>query len=168
MYPCNISPSFATLTFLGSPSILSLFLDLCLPSMADQLLSTAPDYHSLPENYIRPEDQRPLLAEVDSDAHIPVIDMGVPDRSHVVSQIGHACRSYGFFQVSSHTHTAQDSTVFRIGSALYDYWLMFVYRWWTMECQLSWCWGCWWSLENFSASLRRRRPSSTRMIHPRR
>ncbi|CAL9159581.1 unnamed protein product [Musa hybrid cultivar] len=70
--------------------------------MADQLLSTAPDYHSLPENYIRPEDQRPVLAEVVSDAHIPAIDMGAPDRSHVVSQIGHACRSYGFFQVVNH------------------------------------------------------------------
>ncbi|RWW11250.1 hypothetical protein GW17_00025152 [Ensete ventricosum] len=99
-----------------------------LPSMADQLLSTVTDYHSLPENYVRPEDQRPRLAEVVSDAHIPIIDMSAPDKSHVVSQIGHACRSYGFFQVSSHTHTAQDSTVFRLGSALYVYWLMFVYR----------------------------------------
>ncbi|RWV97218.1 hypothetical protein GW17_00040015 [Ensete ventricosum] len=70
--------------------------------MADQLLSTVPHHHSLPENYIRPKSQRPRLAEVISDAHIPVVDLSSPDKSHVSAQIGDACRSYGFFQVLNH------------------------------------------------------------------
>lgn len=68
--------------------------------MADQLLSTVPHHHSLPENYIRPESQRPRLAEVISDAHVPAVDLSSPDKSHVIAQIADACRSYGFFQVS--------------------------------------------------------------------
>ncbi|RWW46162.1 hypothetical protein BHE74_00047895 [Ensete ventricosum] len=40
---------------------------------------------TLPENYVRPEDQRPRLAEVVSDAHIPIIDMSAPDKSHVLN-----------------------------------------------------------------------------------
>ncbi|THU73554.1 hypothetical protein C4D60_Mb04t24090 [Musa balbisiana] len=70
--------------------------------MADQLLSTVPHHHSLPENYIRPESQRPRLAEVISDAHVPAVDLSSPDKSHVIAQIADACRSYGFFQVLNH------------------------------------------------------------------
>lgn len=67
--------------------------------MADQLLSTVTYHETLPENYVRPESQRPRLTQVISDANIPIIDLGSPDKSRIISQIGKACQSYGFFQV---------------------------------------------------------------------
>ncbi|XP_020084146.1 protein DOWNY MILDEW RESISTANCE 6 [Ananas comosus] len=70
--------------------------------MANQLLSTAPRRETLPESYVRPESQRPRLSEVVTDADIPVIDLGCPDKPQTISRIAHACRSYGFFQVVSH------------------------------------------------------------------
>ncbi|BAF10713.1 flavanone 3-dioxygenase 2-like [Oryza sativa Japonica Group] len=69
--------------------------------MADQLISTA-DHDTLPGNYVRPEAQRPRLADVLSDASIPVVDLANPDRAKLVSQVGAACRSHGFFQVLNH------------------------------------------------------------------
>lgn len=66
--------------------------------MADQLISTAV-HDRLPDNYVRPETQRPRLNEVVPDAHIPVVDLANPDRATVVSRIGAACRSHGLFQV---------------------------------------------------------------------
>ncbi|XP_006649297.2 flavanone 3-dioxygenase 2-like isoform X1 [Oryza brachyantha] len=69
--------------------------------MAEQLISTA-DHDTLPGSYVRPEAQRPRLAEVVADASIPVVDLADPDRAHLVSQVGAACRSHGFFQVLNH------------------------------------------------------------------
>jgi hypothetical protein len=66
--------------------------------MAEHLLSTAV-HDTLPGNYVRPESQRPRLAEVVTGARIPVVDLGSPDRAAVVAAIGDACRSHGFFQV---------------------------------------------------------------------
>ena len=60
----------------------------------------------IPSNYIRPENDRPKLDEVESfdgDDSIPLIDLqGLdgPDRFDVINQIGLACQFYGFFQVS--------------------------------------------------------------------
>ncbi|KAJ1299035.1 hypothetical protein BS78_01G500800 [Paspalum vaginatum] len=71
------------------------------PGMAEQLISTA-EHAELPENYVRPEAQRPRLSEVVSDAQIPVIDLADPDRAAVVARIGDACRTHGFFQVLNH------------------------------------------------------------------
>ena len=75
--------------------------------MAEQLISTSV-HNSLPESYVRNEAERPRLDEVVPDANIPVVDLANPDRATVVSQIGAACRSHGFFQVSirSRTHSA--------------------------------------------------------------
>ncbi|GJN09267.1 hypothetical protein PR202_ga27257 [Eleusine coracana subsp. coracana] len=70
--------------------------------MADhQLISTAV-HDRLPENYVRPETQRPRLDEVVPDADIPVVDLANSDRAAVVAQIGQACRTHGFFQVLNH------------------------------------------------------------------
>ncbi|KAM0003069.1 putative flavanone 3-dioxygenase [Helianthus debilis subsp. tardiflorus] len=58
----------------------------------------------VPSNYIRPVSERPNLQDVYDDP-IPLIDLNDlcgPNRSHVVDQIGLACRKYGFFQVKNH------------------------------------------------------------------
>ncbi|MQM10528.1 hypothetical protein Taro_043423 [Colocasia esculenta] len=70
--------------------------------MADQLLSAGPLLESLPESYVRPEEQRPRLHEVLSDANIPLVDLAHPDRACVVRSVAHACRNYGFFQIVNH------------------------------------------------------------------
>ncbi|XP_047089097.1 flavanone 3-dioxygenase 2-like [Lolium rigidum] len=69
--------------------------------MAEQLISTSV-HHKLPDSYVRNEAERPRLDEVVADANIPVVDLAHPDRATVVSQIGAACRSHGFFQVLNH------------------------------------------------------------------
>ncbi|RCV44047.1 hypothetical protein SETIT_9G342600v2 [Setaria italica] len=69
--------------------------------MAENLLSTAV-HRTMPGNYVRPEAQRPRLAEVVSGARIPVVDLTSPDRAAVVAAIGGACRTHGFFQVLNH------------------------------------------------------------------
>ncbi|KAG1354732.1 putative Flavanone 3-dioxygenase 2 [Cocos nucifera] len=70
--------------------------------MAYQLLSTGPPHRTLPKSYVRPEFQRPRLTAVESDAHIPVIDLAADDVSQIISQIRDACQSYGFFQIVNH------------------------------------------------------------------
>ncbi|XP_062200569.1 flavanone 3-dioxygenase 2-like isoform X2 [Phragmites australis] len=69
--------------------------------MAEQLLSTAV-HDTVPGRYVRPESQRPRLAEVVAGARIPVVDLACPDSAAVVSAIGAACRSHGFFQILNH------------------------------------------------------------------
>nr|CAB3495397.1 unnamed protein product [Digitaria exilis] len=69
--------------------------------MAEHLLSTAV-HRTMPGSYVRPESQRPRLADVVSGAPIPVVDLSSPDRAAVVRAIGDACRSHGFFQVLNH------------------------------------------------------------------
>uniref|UniRef100_A0A0D9VNV1 Fe2OG dioxygenase domain-containing protein n=1 Tax=Leersia perrieri TaxID=77586 RepID=A0A0D9VNV1_9ORYZ len=69
--------------------------------MAEQLISTA-DHDTLPGNYVRPESQRPRLADVVVDASIPVIDLSNSDHADLVSQVAVACHSHGFFQVVNH------------------------------------------------------------------
>lgn len=69
--------------------------------MAGHLLSTTV-HETMPGNYVRPESERPRLAEVVADACIPVVDLASPDRAAVVSAIGAACRTHGFFQVLNH------------------------------------------------------------------
>ncbi|KAL7595015.1 hypothetical protein Lser_V15G30202 [Lactuca serriola] len=59
----------------------------------------------VPSHYIRRISQRPNLQNVYHDHTIPLIDLHdlyTPNRSHVVHQIGRACRDYGFFQVKNH------------------------------------------------------------------
>jgi hypothetical protein len=67
--------------------------------MAEMLLSSAV-HDTVPKRYVRPESQRPRLAEVVSGGSIPVVDLTCSDRAAVVSAIGDACRSHGFFQVN--------------------------------------------------------------------
>ncbi|CAO2209964.1 unnamed protein product [Urochloa humidicola] len=70
--------------------------------MAENLLSTVV-HRTMPGSHVRPESQRPRLAEVVSGARIiPVVDLACPDRAAVVAAIGDACRSHGFFQVLNH------------------------------------------------------------------
>jgi hypothetical protein len=75
--------------------------------MAEQLISTTV-HEKLPDSYVRNEAERPRLDQVVADANIPVVDLANPDHAAVVSQIGAACSSHGFFQVSvrSITHSA--------------------------------------------------------------
>ncbi|KAJ4732172.1 2-oxoglutarate (2OG) and Fe(II)-dependent oxygenase superfamily protein [Rhynchospora pubera] len=75
--------------------------------MAEQLLSIAPCHDTLPENYIRPESQRPRLSEVVTDTNIPIIDLSSPNKSLIISQIANACEKYGFFQVVNHGITEE-------------------------------------------------------------
>ncbi|KAJ6800637.1 protein DOWNY MILDEW RESISTANCE 6 [Iris pallida] len=70
--------------------------------MAEHLLSTGHQHKKLPESYVRPETDRPGLTEVLIDHNIPIIDLSLADESQIVSQIAHACQSYGFFQVVNH------------------------------------------------------------------
>ncbi|CAM0903216.1 unnamed protein product [Alopecurus aequalis] len=70
--------------------------------MASQLLSTVAYRSSLPGGYARPEHDRPRLADVVSDANIPLIDLASPDKRRVITEIDQACRTYGFFQVINH------------------------------------------------------------------
>ncbi|CAD6262587.1 unnamed protein product [Miscanthus lutarioriparius] len=70
--------------------------------MGSQLLSTVERREVLPESYIRPEFDRPRLAEVTTDSDVPLIDLASPDKQRVIDQIGLACRTYGFFQVINH------------------------------------------------------------------
>ncbi|KAJ4835651.1 hypothetical protein Tsubulata_015329 [Turnera subulata] len=66
--------------------------------MDTKVLSSGIPYSNLPESYIRPESERPRLKEVVVCEDIPVIDLGLEDRSKVVQKIGLACKNYGFFQ----------------------------------------------------------------------
>lgn len=59
-------------------------------------------FSSLPASYIRPESDRPNLSDVSEFENVPVVDLGCGDRDLVVTQIGDACRLYGFFQVVNH------------------------------------------------------------------
>nr|CAB3488024.1 unnamed protein product [Digitaria exilis] len=70
--------------------------------MGSQLLSTVEHRKVLPESYIRPESDRPRLAEVTTDSNVPLIDLASPDKHRVIAEIGLACRTYGFFQVINH------------------------------------------------------------------
>ena len=60
---------------------------------------------SVPSNYIRPANDRPIFHEVVSfDGAIPLIDLqglNGPKRSDIIKEIGLACLNYGFFQVLS-------------------------------------------------------------------
>ncbi|XP_042393651.1 flavanone 3-dioxygenase 2-like [Zingiber officinale] len=67
--------------------------------MANQLLSIAPRHVSLPENYVRPEPQRPRLHEVIAGTSIPTIDLNSPD---IIDKVADACTSHGCFQVVNH------------------------------------------------------------------
>ncbi|XXG43392.1 hypothetical protein AAC387_Pa01g3439 [Persea americana] len=69
--------------------------------MAESLLSSGIQYEHVPPIYVRPTSDRPKLNEVISE-EIPLIDLGCDDISKIISQIGHACRNYGFFQVTNH------------------------------------------------------------------
>ncbi|KAL6882697.1 hypothetical protein ACP4OV_011387 [Aristida adscensionis] len=70
--------------------------------MANHLLSTVARRVSVPESYIRPESDRPRLAEVTADSNIPLVDLASPDKQRVIADIALACRTYGFFQVINH------------------------------------------------------------------
>ncbi|XXG76276.1 hypothetical protein AAC387_Pa08g0657 [Persea americana] len=69
--------------------------------MAETVLSSGIRYESLPSNYIRPISDRPKLDEVISQ-EIPLIDLGCTDKNRVITQIGEACLTHGFFQVTNH------------------------------------------------------------------
>lgn len=68
--------------------------------METKVLSTGVPYLNLPESYIRPVSERPRLSEVSDCEDVPIIDLGIEDRSQIVRQIGDACKIFGFFQVN--------------------------------------------------------------------
>jgi len=75
------------------------------PAAAKVLLTDlASGIDRVPDNYIRSEDDRPNLTEVEaSDASsIPLVDLqglSGPNRDDIIRQIGRACQQDGFFQV---------------------------------------------------------------------
>ncbi|KAL9237467.1 hypothetical protein vseg_012011 [Gypsophila vaccaria] len=70
--------------------------------METKVLSTGIAYKKVPQNYIRPVSQRPNLSQVSDCEDVPVIDLGSLDHALILTQIRHACISYGFFQVTNH------------------------------------------------------------------
>ncbi|KAI9123612.1 hypothetical protein K1719_004912 [Acacia pycnantha] len=53
-------------------------------------------------SFVQSPDHRPQAPKVDADAvagEIPVIDLSVGDIGELVSQVGSACKSWGFFQI---------------------------------------------------------------------
>ncbi|KAF8379900.1 hypothetical protein HHK36_027365 [Tetracentron sinense] len=70
--------------------------------MASKVLSTGIPHSVLPENYVRPESERPKLSEVTNCENVPIVDLGCTDKNRVIQQIGDACRNFGFFQVINH------------------------------------------------------------------
>lgn len=70
--------------------------------METKVISSGIRHSTLPQSYIRPESDRPRLSEVADCENVPVIDLGCTDRTHIIRQIGEACRNYGFFQVLIH------------------------------------------------------------------
>ncbi|PON83685.1 Oxoglutarate/iron-dependent dioxygenase [Trema orientale] len=70
--------------------------------METKVLSSGVRFSNLPESYVRPESERPRLSEVSACENVPVIDLGSHDRIQIVQQVGEACKSYGFFQVTNH------------------------------------------------------------------
>ncbi|XP_010251364.1 PREDICTED: protein DOWNY MILDEW RESISTANCE 6 [Nelumbo nucifera] len=70
--------------------------------MEPKFLSTGFQYSTLPENYVRPESERPRLSQVTNCPDIPVVDLACVDRCRISQQIGNACRCFGFFQVINH------------------------------------------------------------------
>lgn len=67
--------------------------------MEPTLLSTGALHKNIPENYIRPESQRPKLSLVSDCEDVPVIDLGIHDHSQKLKQVHFASKDYGFFQV---------------------------------------------------------------------
>ncbi|KAI3905924.1 hypothetical protein MKW92_006443 [Papaver armeniacum] len=70
--------------------------------MDTKLISSGVQYSSLPENYIRPESERPNVSKVIICTDIPIIDLCCTNRTQLVHRIGEACRVFGFFQVINH------------------------------------------------------------------
>ncbi|KAG7980501.1 hypothetical protein I3843_05G185500 [Carya illinoinensis] len=75
------------------PHLRVLLVD-CSPYMDTEVLSTGVGYTNLPQSYI----ERPRLSEISDCEDLPIIDLGIADRS----KISDACKSYGFFQVINH------------------------------------------------------------------
>ncbi|KAF7848098.1 hypothetical protein BT93_L2297 [Corymbia citriodora subsp. variegata] len=80
-----------------------------MAAAATKLLLTdlASSIDRVPDNYIRPEADRPNLIEVEvSDiSSIPLIDLqglSGPNRDDIIKQIGQACQQDGFFQIKNH------------------------------------------------------------------
>lgn len=70
--------------------------------MDHKLLSTGIPHKTLPDNYTRPESQRPNLSQVSDCEDVPVINLAAEDHSQILQQVSHACTHYGFFQVKNH------------------------------------------------------------------
>ncbi|RZC94359.1 hypothetical protein C5167_026066, partial [Papaver somniferum] len=70
--------------------------------MDTKLISSGVQYSSLPENYIRPESERPNLSKVIICKDIPIIDLCCTSRAQLIHCIGEACRVFGFSQVVNH------------------------------------------------------------------
>lgn len=75
--------------------------------MDSKVLSTGIPFTTLPENYIRPESERPRLSEVADCENVPIIDLSCDDRAQIIEQLADACSRYGFFQVINHGVSAE-------------------------------------------------------------
>ncbi|GAA0171332.1 oxygenase [Lithospermum erythrorhizon] len=70
--------------------------------MDTKVISSGLKHSVIPQNYVRPESDRPNSSEVSECQDIPVIDLSGVDLSFIVRQLGDACMHYGFFQVINH------------------------------------------------------------------
>ncbi|KAF7830805.1 protein DOWNY MILDEW RESISTANCE 6 [Senna tora] len=70
--------------------------------METKVLSSGIPHSHLPPSYVRPESERPCLSQVSTCDDVPLIDLSSPHTSLILTQIAHACKSYGFFQVINH------------------------------------------------------------------
>ncbi|KAJ8626228.1 hypothetical protein MRB53_019535 [Persea americana] len=77
--------------------------------MAETLVSSGFRFDKLPENYIRPESERPRLSEIES-LKVPLIDLDSSNnRDEFICQIRDACSDFGFFQVTNHGISAEST-----------------------------------------------------------
>ncbi|KAF3970611.1 hypothetical protein CMV_005701, partial [Castanea mollissima] len=73
----------------------------CLRLHCSPLDKYVPEWPSNPSDF-KPESDRPRLSESSACDDVPVIDLGLEDRTQVVKLIAEACKSYGSFQVTNH------------------------------------------------------------------
>ncbi|KAK7823510.1 protein downy mildew resistance 6 [Quercus suber] len=72
--------------------------------MDTKVLSTGVRCTNLPENYVRQESDRSRLSEFSACDDVPVIDLGLEDRTQVVKQIAESANPMAFFSCTQMTH----------------------------------------------------------------
>nr|POE55492.1 protein downy mildew resistance 6 [Quercus suber] len=76
--------------------IVVLWTNMCLSGLPIPLISIR--CTNLPENYVRQESDRSRLSEFSACDDVPVIDLGLEDRTQVVKQIAESANPMAFFR----------------------------------------------------------------------